>query len=841
MWTLYKKELASFFSSLIGYLTIGVFLILTGLQLWVFNGDYNIINHEYAGIEQLFDVGQFLYLFLIPAITMRTFAEERRSGTIEMLMTRPLGDWTIVFSKFLASWTLVFISLIPTLVCYFSVYQLGETVGNIDTGSVIGSYFGLLLLGGAFTAIGIFASSLTNNQIVSFILAGLFGAVAHLGFDALANMNLLDSSGSLFVKSLGLKDHYDSISRGVVDTRDLIYFLSVAALFLMSTRIVLQSRMWNGWKKRKNLKLTHWLELVATLLIVLAVNIIGHFVHTSMDLTEEKRYTLTESTKEVLEKVDEEMLFRVYLEGEMSPDYKELQYKTRELLNQLRSRNSNITYEFVDPNTYTNKVDGGNVFNDMEKIGIYPIPDIIRMNNGETRLRILPAVDIIYQGTTRSFSLLPEDIYTMIMLGVLSNSRVIAEVSTGNLENTFVSAIGELTRGKRPRIGFLMGHGELAGPTLYDIQRSLSKMYDLDTVTINGQVQALTAHEATGKDSSFRFYNKFDLLIVAKPTQHFSDEDLFMIDQYVMYGGKVLWLVDPLNADMDSLSEQGITLATRLPLGLDEMFFTYGVRLNPNLLMDIHCRPIPLPASRVGESAQYKFFSWYYFPDLIPSRNGHPIVKKIDAVRSDFISSIDLIDNDIQKTVLLTSSDYTRVKNAPATVEITDALSEPDQRLYNKSRLPVAVLLEGSFKSVWPRHRLAPEFVAQEAMGYRESSEPTKMIVISDGDIIRNRFRVDQEHGIVFPYPMGLDYYSMTLYENKEFILNAVNYLLGDEGLIESRSKEVKTRKLNMPMAEEKRTHYQIVNIVVPLLLLAVAGYVIIFIRRILYAKKAKK
>lgn len=841
MWTLYRKELTSFFSSLIGYLTIGVFLILTGLQLWVFNGEYNIINHEYAGMEGLFDVGQYLYLLLIPAITMRTLADERRGGTIEMLMTRPLSDWTIVFAKFLASWTLVLISLLPTLVCYISVYHLGETVGNIDSGSVIGSYFGLLLLGGTFVAIGIFASSLTSNQIVSFILAVAFSAAAHLGFEAVARMHLLESGGDLFIKGLGLKEHYESISRGVIDTRDLLYFLSVAALFLMATRIVLQSRQWNGWNKRKNLKRTHWLELGATLVIVVAVNVIDHFVYTRLDLTEEKRYTLTQSTKNMLDKIDEPMLFRVYLEGEMSPGYKQLQYETREMLNKLRANNSNITYEFVDPNTYTDPTQGSNVFSDMEKKGIYAVPDIMRKNNGETRLRLLPAIDVIYQGNTTSFALLPEDIYTMIMLGVLSNSQVIAGEAISNLENTFISAIGQLTRLKKPRIGFLLGHGELFGPTLYDIQRSLHKMYDLDTVNIGGQVQALTMHEPTGKDSSYRYYNKFDLLIVAKPTEHFSDQDLFLIDQYIMYGGKVLWLVDPLNADMDSLSERGVTIATRYPLGLDEMFFTYGVRLNPNLIMDIRCRPIPLPASRVGESSQYRFYPWYYFPDLVPGPKSHPIVEKIDAVRSDFISSIDLIDNDIKKTVLLTSSDYSRIKNAPATIEITDAIAEPDQRLYNKSHLPVAVLLEGQFKTSWPRHRLAPELTMQEAIGYREQSPDNKMIVISDGDIIRNRFRVDQEHGLVFPYPLGLDYYSMTLYENKEFLLNAINYLLGDNDLIESRSKEVKMRKLDMTKAEEKRSHYQVINIVVPLLLLSVAGIAVFLLRKKRYTKKTEK
>lgn len=243
MFALYKKELSSFFSSLMGYLTIIVFLVLTGLLLWVFNSDFNILNYGYAGLDGLFFVGPFLYLFLIPAITMRMFAEEKKNGTIELLFTKPLSDMAIIGAKFLAGLTLVFISLLPTLVYYFSVYHLGDPVGNIDTGSVIGSYIGLLFLGATFVSIGLFATSLTNNQIVAFITAALLCAFCYLGFEALYNMNFLGKVG-LFVQGLGIQAHYESISRGVIDTRDVIYFLSVITIFMMGTRLVLQSRKW---------------------------------------------------------------------------------------------------------------------------------------------------------------------------------------------------------------------------------------------------------------------------------------------------------------------------------------------------------------------------------------------------------------------------------------------------------------------------------------------------------------------------------------------------------------------------------------------------------------------
>lgn len=242
MFTLYKRELSSFFSSLMGYLTIVVFLILTWLMLWVFRTSFNVLDYKYAGLDGLFALGPFLYLFLIPAITMRSFAEERRTGTMELLLTKPLSEFTIVVAKFLAGITLVLISLLPTVVYYWAVYTLGDPVGNVDTGSVVGSYIGLVFLGGAFVSIGLLASSLTNSQIVAFILAALMCAFCYLGFDSLYALS--HGTTALLLRALGLRQHYESISRGVIDTRDVIYFLSVIALFLMLTRLVLQSRKW---------------------------------------------------------------------------------------------------------------------------------------------------------------------------------------------------------------------------------------------------------------------------------------------------------------------------------------------------------------------------------------------------------------------------------------------------------------------------------------------------------------------------------------------------------------------------------------------------------------------
>lgn len=816
MFTLYKKELANFFSSLIGYLTIIVFLVLTGLMLWVFRSSFNILDYGYAGMDGLFLIAPFLYLFLIPAITMRMFAEEKKNGTIEFLLTKPLTDMTLIWAKFLAGCTLVALSLLPTLVCYFSVVALGDPVGNIDSGSVVGSYIGLLFLGAAFVGIGIFSSSITNNQIVAFILSAVFSAFAYLGFESLYYMDFLGSA-DLFVKALGMRHHYESMSRGVIDTRDVIYFLSVIALFLMMTRVVLQSRKWNGWSNRKNLKRSQWIEFGAAVFIIIFANIIGHYLFTRADLTSEKRYTLAKSTKRMLKQIDEPVLFRVYLEGEFPADFKHLQNETKEMLNQFRAYNKNIQYEFVDPNDFDNPQEQQVFYQKLAKKGIQPAQVQVGSGNSVTQQIIIPAADVIYKGQETSIQLLQNQKYV--------DEDVLINNSIQDLEYVLSNAIRGLSRVRKPHIGFALGHGEIDRGNIYDIQMSLGEYYTMENVVIDSNINALT-QRIMSKDSTFQFVNKFDCLIFAKPRTGFTDKELYIIDQYVMYGGKILWLVDPLDADLDSLADHQQAIATRFPTNLDEMFFNYGVRVNSDLIMDVRCRPIPMAVGYVGDKPQIKFCPWYYFPEIVPTSD-HPIVRNLDLIKTDFVSSIDLIDNDIKKTVLLTTSEYTRVKNAPAMIDLNDGKIEPDERLYNRKNLPIAVLLEGCFKSMW-RSRIAPSFTQHKEMGYRELGDSTKIIVISDGDIIKNRYNYKEMNG----YPLGYDNYTQTMYANKDFIMNCVNYLVGDEDMMSTRSRSVELRKLDAMKIQKQRTRYQVMNLLLPVLVVVAAGCAIYFVRR---------
>ena len=576
--------------------------------------------------------------------------------------------------------------------------------------------------------------------------------------------------------------------------------------------------------KKRNLKQSSWIELGAGILLIIFANIISNYIFARIDLTAEKRYSLTQATKQLVKSIDEPVLFRVYLKDTASApfpaDFKRLQNETKQMLNQMRAYNKNIQYEFVNPNSFTNPEDRRGFYQKLIQKGIQPTQIQVGNGSGMTQtIDIVPAATVTYKGRETAIQLLQQQKY--VSQDELLNNSI------QNLEYVLSNAIRSLARIDQPKIGFLAGHGELGGGNLYDIQSALQEYYALSYVSLDSNINVLTGRQQKS-DSSFGFYNKYDLLIVSKPTQPFNDKDLYILDQYVMYGGKILWLIDPLDADLDSLAHQPQMAATRYNLRLDEMLFNYGVRINPDIIMDVRCRPIPMTVGMVGDKPQLKFCPWYYFPEIVPTAQ-HPIVRNLDLIKTDFVSSIDLIDNDdeIEKTVLLTTSEYARVKNAPAVIDLNDCKLEPDQRLYNKQNLPIAVLLEGNFKSMF-RNRLSPEFTEQAAMGFKESSKPTKMIVISDGDMIKNRYNYNDGSG----YPMGFDSYTNTLYANKEFILNAVNYLTGDEGFMASRSRDIKLRKLDAMKLQTNRTKYQLLNVLLPSAIILAAGAVILFLRK---------
>jgi ABC-2 type transport system permease protein len=378
-----------------------------------------------------------------------------------------------------------------------------------------------------------------------------------------------------------------------------------------------------------------------------------------------------------------------------------------------------------------------------------------------------------------------------------------------------MSKVKVMTQYAKKRVGFVRGHGELDDLETADIQKSLSDFYIVDSVRINGQLDALQLHDA---------------IVIAGPKEKISEKDKYVIDQFIMKGGKVMWFVEPVTASMDSIRKKGITLGVPQDVNLSDQLFKYGARINSDFLLDLQAVPIPVVTGMVGNQPKQEFFPWYYYPLLFP-QSQHPIVHNLDAIKTQFASSIDLVgDTAIKKTPLLRTSKYTKVASAPHRVALNILRHEPDQRQYNNSHQIVAALLEGEFESVF-KNRLTRKITENPEFRFKEKSLPTKMLVVSDADIIRNNVNRSEEKF----FTLGYDKYTRKIYGNKEFVLNAMNYLLEDDNLITARSKDFKMRLLDKPRVERERRFWQILNTAAPVILILIFGVIQFYIRKKLY------
>jgi len=572
--------------------------------------------------------------------------------------------------------------------------------------------------------------------------------------------------------------------------------------------------------RKKNIKRGNIIQLILGLLIIVLLNIIGSNIFTRFDLTSENRYTLSDQTIKMLHDLDDIVFFEVYLEGDFPAGFKRLKRETKEMLDQFRAYSDNIQYEFINPSSSKDIEERNNVYRRLMERGLNPTDLQVRTNDGNTQQIIFPSAIASYKSKEIPIELLvsqmglpPEE--------VLNNS-------IQNLEFNIANTIRKLTVLQRPKVGFVEGHGELGILETIDIANALAEYYSLERIRIDGKLNSLT--ERKEKDSvNTVVRNKFDALVIAKPDSSFSEKDKFIIDQFIMRGGKVLWLIDPVFASMDSIQFSDATIGIINDINLQDQLYNYGVRLNTDLVMDINALPIPLKTGEMGGAPQIDFFPWYYFPIINPSAN-HPIVNNLNAIKTEFISSIDTImKRQIDKTILLTSSQYSRTKNTPALISLDILHKEPDRQQYDKQHIPVAVLLEGKFESLY-YNRIPPEIRDNRDIGFIPSSVPTKMIVVADGDVIKNQVKYTEEKPA--PYPLGYDRYTGQTFGNKEFILNSMNYLIDESGLISIRSRELKLRLLDRTKINENKLLWQILNTVLPVFIILLIGVLMFILRK---------
>lgn len=556
------------------------------------------------------------------------------------------------------------------------------------------------------------------------------------------------------------------------------------------------------------------LGLIVSILILL--NVVAYFFYGFYDLTEDKRYSVTKPTQELIKNLDERVFITVYLEGEFPAGFRRLQGGVKDVLKKFRSLSPKVNYQFIDPNA--GEVKEVNALHEqLQKMGIGATNLVVKGGTERKEIRIFPAAVLTYKGRSAPINLLEEN-----RVGV--DQEVVLNNSIQQLEFKFANALSIVKDADRKRIFFTSGHGELMPIETADLQKTLSQYHYTGRINLDSIVQINPI---------------IDILIVAKPTRPFSERDKFKIDQYLMNGGKVIWAVDRLGAGLDSLRGGSGHVPIDYPLELDDMFFKYGARLNTNMVLDLEATPIPLQIGGTPQDPQYDFFDWWYHPAVAPTNVNHPIVKGLDKIDLKFAGSIDTIKTtlgNIKKSVILKSSTQSRSQFAPTRVNFEILRYEPDRSKFNK-QFNLGVLLEGTFSSHY-RNRV-PQSMQDtlKIIGspFKDFSEPTAMIVLSDGDILRNPIRI--QNGKASPMPLGYNEFARYTFANKDFIFNCIEYLLGKDGLMEARSKELKLRMINESKVQKERSYWQFINIGLPLIFLAIFGGIFNYIRMRRYAR----
>ncbi len=562
--------------------------------------------------------------------------------------------------------------------------------------------------------------------------------------------------------------------------------------------------------EKKSLKGQNIIRLVLLLLILVVVNVISSFVFTRFDLTSEKRFTLSPSTKKFVGNLKDIVYIKVYLDGDFPPAFKRLQNSTREMLDELRAySNGNLEYEFINPAENPDKEYRNNLYKQLVSKGIQPT-SLQSKNKEETSEQVIfPGALVSYMGQEIPLMLLQDQIG--------ASPEQILNNSIQGLEYGFANSIRKLSNVVPQSIAFIEGHREASQIEVADISRELRTFYVVERKQINENINSLKGYKA---------------IVIAGPDSTFSEKDKFVIDQFIMKGGKVLWLIDGAYVTMDSLQTNNETIATANDINLTDMLFKYGARINYDVVLDVQAAPIPVQTGYIGNRPQQTLMPWYYFPVVIPESK-NPIVNNLNAVKFEFVSSIDAVgSNEITKTPLLTTSKYSRVFVTPARVTLEIMRKEPELTQYNNPNKTVALLLEGEFTSDF-KNRIPANIANDTVIAFKDKSDKNAMIVISDGDVIKNAIRKSSQSIV----PLGIDKYTGQLYGNKNFILNCIDYLCDDSGLMTIRSKELKLRLLDKTKLDEHLLQWQLINTVGPIGLIALLALFKFYRRKAKYAR----
>ncbi|MDP1725374.1 MAG: gliding motility-associated ABC transporter substrate-binding protein GldG [Bacteroidota bacterium] len=562
---------------------------------------------------------------------------------------------------------------------------------------------------------------------------------------------------------------------------------------------------------KKSIKYQSITQLLLVIALVVLANLLLSNFFFRLDLTKEKRFSLSDASKKLASKVYQPMYIKVYLEGDFPAGFKRLSRSAKEMLDEFSVySNNNIQYEFIDPFADGNAKKDNDIIVELSSKGLQPTNVQIKKEDEFAQKIIVPGAIVYYKGGEFPINFLKNQFG--------ENPEEVINSSIELLEYEIANTLRKATRIKSKKIAIIEDHGELGGWDIIEAKKMLEEFYEVDNLPLNLQIpQGL---------------NKYTGMIIAKPSREIPEFDKFKIDQFIMNGGKVLWLVESQLAEMDSLRRENIFVSISYPTHIEDMLFKYGIRINANLVQDLQCNAAPFLSGLKNGVPQQKLLPWPFYP-VAAGASDHPIVKGIEPVWFQFASSIDTLNNpDIRKSVLFRSSPYSRVLSSPVRVDLNTARLDLQPEMFRQKgngNFILGVLLEGKFISNFQYRYDASR---TPDLPFKDHIDNNKMIVISDGDIIRNQF--SKSTGEV--YPLGYDRYTREQFGNKKLILNCIDYLCDDSGIIEVRGKEITLRLLDKGLIKKHRNFYILLNILAPILLILLFGFINTYIRKRRYA-----
>lgn len=800
MWAIAKKEWAHYFGSITGYFIISFYLLVNGLSLFVFSR-FNILDFGYASLQAYFDFAPWFLLCLVPAITMRSFADEQSQGTAEILFSLPISLVKIVLGKFIGVLLIILMAILPTIFYAFALDQLSST-GGLDWGATLGAYFGLLLLAATYVIIGLFTSSKTKQPVVALILSIFISAIVYKGFDLLSTLPIINSY-EFYIAQLGLAAHFENMSRGVITSKDIVYFISVIILFVIGCK--------ENLSKQK--------QPFLLLLSIVLINLFAIFFPLQFDLTKDKRFSIDTTSKEILQAVAAPVRIHLYLGGDLPVEYKKLSIATMEMIEKLVAENKeNISWQLDLPNEQAKDSVLYQVYDSLSRLGL-PVERVQSdASKADQRIDQLIIPGLLIESTGKQ----PIAIdlrtgkkyfkpYNIVKDIPEEDKEASLNAASSLLEFKIIQALYYLNRTNVPTIGYLIGNGEPVDLSVNDLGQSIRHQYNLVVFDLK---------------KGYPDANKIKTLLIVKPSKPFTELDQLKIDQYIMNGGNIIWAIDPLHAEYDSLKKStGEYIALERNLQIQNLLFSYGVRMNHHLLQDLNCSKLPVVTGKdAAGNPIIQRVPWPYYP-LLNGNSNNNMVHNIDRILAQFPASIDTLPlPGIQKTILLSSDTNSRVLSAPAIVSLSTVASDADLKSFQKSHVPVAVLLEGLFKSPFANRisaSLKDSLIQYTGAAYiTKAKMASKQIVIADADILTNS--VQQANG---PLPMGMIPMEAYQFGNRDFFTNAIAYLNEPIDILATRNKEWILRTLNKEKVEKYRLHWQLLLIILPLLILWLGFY----------------